>query len=262
MKRLALLLSLLVAPPAWACEHYSRKYNTATTVDFCLWKSDGTEFKTDAASADGDVMVMKDEGAEANIAASTEFTDEGQCYSLALTATETTAARIKVLIVDQGTKAWLDKCLTIETYGHASAQHDIPDANTAKWSGTTVAAPHAAGYPVVTVKDGTGAGEINTDSGAVANVTTAATCTTATTCGSANVTAIDGESTSSVAELSSCPSSSPSLMTMMKAGYQNAMYKQTATASTVTLYKYNSSTALCTATISDDGSTFTYGRKQ
>lgn len=241
-----LLTALFVPTPANACTRYSRKYNTATTVDFCLWATDGTELKTDAVAADGDVMIMKDEAAEANIAAATEFTDEGQCYSLALTSTETTAARVTVLIVDQGTKAWLDKCLIIETYGHASAQHDVPDANVAKWHGTTIPGVDTAGYPKVTVKDGTGTGEIDTASGVV----------------KANITQIDGTNTASVAELNSCPSSSPGLLTMLQAVYEVTMHQLEATTNTQTLRKYNGTSALCTSTLTDDGSTFTRGRLQ
>ncbi len=39
--------------------------------------------------------------------------------------------------------------------------------NVTQWSGTAVAAPHTNGYPVVTIKDGTGTGEIDTTSGGV-----------------------------------------------------------------------------------------------
>ena len=54
-------------------------------------------------------------------------------------------------------------------------------ANVSKWAATAVATPDTAGYPVVTVKDGTSAGEINTNAGAVVSVTTADTCTALTT---------------------------------------------------------------------------------
>jgi hypothetical protein len=103
-------------------DHYLRKYATATIVDFALYKLDGTGLKVDAASATHDIKIMKDEGNEADTTADA-FVDEGQGYSLALTATEMTAARIVIYIVDQGTQVWLDKCLIIETYGNASAQH-------------------------------------------------------------------------------------------------------------------------------------------
>jgi hypothetical protein len=41
------------------------------------------------------------------------------------------------------------------------------NVNVSGWNGTAVASPHTAGYPVVTVKDGTGTGEIDTTSGGV-----------------------------------------------------------------------------------------------
>jgi hypothetical protein len=50
-----------------------------------------------------------------------------------------------------------------------------PEVNTTHWKGTAAAAVDTAGYPVVTVKDGTGQGEIATTGGAVDTVTTLAT---------------------------------------------------------------------------------------
>lgn len=47
-----------------------------------------------------------------------------------------------------------------------------PEVNTTHWKGTAAATVDTAGYPVVTVKDGTGAGEIALTSGAVDTVTT------------------------------------------------------------------------------------------
>lgn len=103
--------------------HYLRKYGVSTTIPFELYKLDGAGLKSDAASATHDIKIMKDEGAEADTTADA-FVDEGQGYSLALTATEMTAARVVVYIVDQTSpQAWLDKVLIIETYGNASAQH-------------------------------------------------------------------------------------------------------------------------------------------
>lgn len=47
-----------------------------------------------------------------------------------------------------------------------------PEVNTTHWKGTAAATVDTAGYPVVTVKDGTGAGEIALTSGAIDTVTT------------------------------------------------------------------------------------------
>ena len=101
---------------------YLRKYGEAATIDFELFEVDGVDFRVDAVHAAGDTVIMRDEGAEANT--TNGFTDEGNGYSIVLDATEMSAARIVVYIIDQtATKVWLDRTLIIETYGHVSAQH-------------------------------------------------------------------------------------------------------------------------------------------
>lgn len=175
MKRiLALLAFLLVTQPALACDQIRRLYGTATTIDFCLYITDATVGAVkveNAAHASGDTYLMKDEGNEANT--TNGFVDEGSCYSIALTSGEMTAARILLNIEDQGTKAWADKCINIETYGNASAQFgSAVDANVTQWNGTAIPGVDTAGYPKVTIKDGTGTGEIDTNGGAVVSVTT------------------------------------------------------------------------------------------
>lgn len=103
----------------------ARKYGVQTTIPFSLWGIDGADLKVDAAHASGDTTITKDEGAPANT--TNGFTDEGNGYAIVLTATEMQAARIHLFIIDQGTKAWLDREIVIETYGHASALHtDMP----------------------------------------------------------------------------------------------------------------------------------------
>lgn len=105
-------------------QKYLRKYNEATTIDFVLFEPDGVDIEDAASFASGDLKIMKDEAAEANT--SNLPTDEGQGYSLALTATEMQAARIVIYIVDQtASKVWLDEYLIIETYGDTGAQHDF-----------------------------------------------------------------------------------------------------------------------------------------
>lgn len=115
-----------------------RKYGEAATFNFDLFETDGIDFKVDAVHVAGDTKIMKDEGVEANT--TNGFVDEGQGYSITLTATEMQQARGKVYIVDQGTKAWLDTSITIETYGHASAQH--PYMNEGVWDRVLSGATH------------------------------------------------------------------------------------------------------------------------
>ncbi len=100
-----------------------RKYGVQTTITFALATDANPEDLQPAATfASGDVKLQKDEAAEAN---TTNLpTDEGQTYSIVLTATEMQFARGMVPIVDQtATKLWMDKVLEIETYGHPSAQY-------------------------------------------------------------------------------------------------------------------------------------------
>lgn len=137
MKRILLVLALFAAIPAHACDHVVRAYNTAATVDFCLFVTDATvgAVKVESAvHASGDTYIMKDEGAEANT--TNGFVDEGSCYSIALTATEMQAARIVLNIEDQSTKTWADKCVVIETFGNASAQFPTADVNVISASDT------------------------------------------------------------------------------------------------------------------------------
>ena len=123
-----------------------RKYGVEFTVDFDLFEVDGIDFRVDAVHASGDTKVMKDEGVEANT--TNGFTDEGQGYSLVVTATEAQAARIVIYAVDQtATKVWLDRTIIIETYGNASAQHamDFDDAVRGGLTALPNAAADAAG---------------------------------------------------------------------------------------------------------------------
>jgi len=63
----------------------------------------------------------------------------------------------------------------------------FPMVDVEMWGGTLVPDAHTDGYPIVTIKDGTGTGEINTNAGAVALVDLVTTTTTAT-----NVTTVNG----------------------------------------------------------------------
>lgn len=138
-------------------DHYLRKYGEATTIPFELYEVDGVDLRVDAAHASGDTKIMKDEGAEANT--SNGFIDEGQGYSIAPDATEMSAARQVIYIVDQtNPKVWLDKVLIIETYSHASAQHvdTIADFVDAQYDEDIVAAhgtADSAGLLLRTLKD-------------------------------------------------------------------------------------------------------------
>ncbi len=107
-----------------------RKYGEAATFNFELYEVDGVDLRTDWTPVAGDVFIMRDEGAEAQVTQAagnadltTLVTDEGRGYSITLALEDMQAARIVLYFVDQATKVFLDKTITIETYGNASAQH-------------------------------------------------------------------------------------------------------------------------------------------
>lgn len=152
MKRIgiAILAVLIAASSASAIQGpFLRKYNAETKINFVLWGTTGVDLKSDAAHASGDTKIMKNEENEANT--ENGFVDEGQGYSITLTATEMQAARIVIYVVDQGTKAWLDDVIVVETYGHSSAQHavDLDDGVRAGLTALPNAAADAAGGLVV-----------------------------------------------------------------------------------------------------------------
>ncbi|HFD32031.1 MAG TPA: hypothetical protein ENJ28_04885 [Gammaproteobacteria bacterium] len=127
------------------------KYGQSKTITFELFNQDGLTFQKAATFSAGDVVIMKDEGAEANTA--NLPTDEGRGYSLVLTAAEMTAARIRIYIEDaSATQVWLDTSIDLETYGNASAEHAF-DLDTAT---VTLAAVTHTGAVIPTVTTLTG----------------------------------------------------------------------------------------------------------
>ena len=120
-----------------------RKYGVETTIPFEIYEVDGVDLRTDWTPAAADCQVSKDEGTSTQCTntAAAIATSSGM-YKIVLTATEMTAARINLRVVDAATKVFLDKVIIIETYGHASAMHAM-DFNDAVRGGLT-ALPNAA----------------------------------------------------------------------------------------------------------------------
>lgn len=143
------------------------EYGRSLTIDFELWETDGTDLQTGAVHAAGDTVILRDEAAEANT--TNGFVDEGTGYSIVLTAAEMEAARIKVYVVDQGSKVWLDKAIRVLTHSHPLA-HDprgVLTSDTAQ-AGTISSITLASGESatndifaggVVEIIDGTGASQ-------------------------------------------------------------------------------------------------------
>lgn len=106
-------------------------------------------------------------------------------YIVTLSTTDTnTIGRLRVQFIETATclPVWADfYVLAANVYDSLfGAATDKLDVNVEEWNTTAVPAEHTAGYPIVTVKDGTGTGEINTNAGAIALVDLVTTLTTYT----------------------------------------------------------------------------------
>lgn len=91
-------------------------------------------------------------------------------YYAVLDATDTnTLGALIVFVHVSGALAVRVECevLPATVYDAWISGTDNFDVSVTQWNGTNVASPHTAGYPIVTVKDGTGTGEIDTSSGRV-----------------------------------------------------------------------------------------------
>lgn len=135
------------------------KKNVAYRVTFPILDADG-DLVTGAATLDSE--VSKDGGTFADCTnEATEIATNSGMYYLDLTSTEMDADTVAI-IVKTGTAG--AKTTPIVLYPEEAG--DIR-ANVTQWNGTAVPSEHTAGYPIVTVKDGTGTGEIDTASGKV-----------------------------------------------------------------------------------------------
>lgn len=144
--------------------------NQAFRATFPLFDNDG-DLVTGAAGLDSE--ISKDAGTFTDCTnEATEIASNSGMYYLDLTATEMNADTVVIIVKTSTTDA---KTTPIVLYPQADGLDR--DVNITHWNGTAVASPDTAGYPVVTVKDGTGAGEIALTAGSVDNVGTVATLT-------------------------------------------------------------------------------------
>lgn len=146
--------------------------NQAFRVTFPIYDNDG-DLVTGAAALDSE--VSKDGASFADCTnEATEIGSSGMYY-LDLSSTEMNADTVVVIVKTTTTDA---KTTPIVLYPQADGLDR--SVNITHWNGTAVPAENTAGYPIVTIKDGTGAGEIALTSGAIDNVTLVATTTTNT----------------------------------------------------------------------------------
>ena len=164
-------------------------------------------------------------------------------------------------------------------------------SNVTQWNSAAIATPDTAGYPKVTIKDGTGTGEIALTSGAIDSVTTVTTVSgnvngsvgsvtgavgsvtgnvggnvvgtigglDATARSHVNAEVVDALITDTYAEPSSVPAATSSIKDKINWIFAMSRNKLTQTASAQTLRNDADNASIGAASTSDDGTTFTRG---
>lgn len=133
--------------------------NTAYRLTFGIYKNDGTLI-TGATGLDSE--VSKDGGTFADCTnEATEIATSSGLYYLDLTSTEMNADTVAILVKSSSTGA---VPVTVSIYPQESGDIKV---DVQSWTGTAVASPDTAGYPKVTIKSGTGTGELSLTSGRV-----------------------------------------------------------------------------------------------
>lgn len=108
------LVLLLTAPVCvFGQAVHQAQYGVAETFNFVLFNTDGT-LDVDEVDAGTEVAIACDEGAETT--ATNDFVDEGNFYSIALTATELSCERATVVISATDRNVFL-----VETFGDVDA---------------------------------------------------------------------------------------------------------------------------------------------
>ncbi len=131
--------------------------NVAFRAHFDLRLNTGA-LNSGAAGLDSE--VSKDDGTFADCTnEATEVASSSGHYYLDLTSTEMNADSVVVQIKSSTTNA-----VTRTIIMHPQETGDIK-VDVTSWSGTAVASPDTAGYPKVTIKSGTGTGEVSLTSG-------------------------------------------------------------------------------------------------
>jgi len=176
MRRYGLVLAAALFAVEISAGPIPRKYGVQTTVLFQLFEPDGINFATgevceqDAGTVNDDVLISKDGGAFADTANC--FTEVGQgWYSIVLSAAEMQACNVALSVIDDATKQWLDIGPLVETYGHASACHELdldghPFALSAKDVVASGTVDSASFTPTATQFESTDSSVIDTPAGA------------------------------------------------------------------------------------------------
>jgi len=149
------------------------KQSTAATVVIGPFVDDTDGVTTEEALtiSQADIRLTKNGGtfAQTNNGSGASHMENGY-YSVPLDTTDTdTLGRLRVSVNESGAlPVWRDfQVVPANVHDSLVGGSDTLQGDTTQWNGSNVATPDSAGHPVVTVKDGTGTGEIDTASGTI-----------------------------------------------------------------------------------------------
>ena len=155
--------------------------NTAFRAVFPILDADG-DLVTGATGLDSE--VSKDQGTFADCTnEATEIATSSGMYYLDLTSTEMNADCVAVIVKTSSSGA---KTTVLVFYPEEAGDINV---DVTAWNGTAIPGVDTAGYPKVTIKDGTGTGEIDTTSGGVLVAAIASGAITATSIAADAITA-------------------------------------------------------------------------
>jgi hypothetical protein len=224
-----------------------RYLKQSTSVDVpigpFLDATDGVTAETALTITQPDIRLKKNNGnwAQKN-AAQTLSHEENGWYEVTLDATDTgTLGLLQLAVHESGAlPVWHEfQVVTANVYDTLFST-DVFDTSVTQWNGTNVASPDTAGHPKVTIKSGTGTGEVSLSGGHVILQST----------GLDQITLTE-------------PSAPPAWSATIKAGLcwliALGRNKMTQTSTTTLLRNDADSATIGTSTVSDDGTTFSRG---
>ncbi len=132
--------------------------------------TDGKTAETGLTISQADCQLSKNGGAVAQKNSATAASHlGGGHYKVPLNSTDTNTLGVLRLYVNESgaLPVWADYMVMTANAWDSLFGTDKFDVNVEEWNATSVPAENTAGYPIVTIKDGTGTGEIDTASGKV-----------------------------------------------------------------------------------------------
>lgn len=214
-----------------------------------LDSTDGNTQETALTISQADVRLAKNGGDWAQKNESTTLVhEEAGWYRCLLDTTDTNTLGILIVAIHEtgALPVWKEYLVVpANVYDSVVSGSDKLDVNVEEWNATSVPAEHTAGYPIVTVKDGTGTGELDTGSGVVLARDHTGTAI------------VDAVWAKAMTELGSVPGVTGTVLAALEWLFLLAHNKVAQTPNTQTLRNNADDGSIATATVSDDGSTFT-----